>query len=240
MSKKLVVITGASSGFGAELAKLFNANGHALLLLARRRDKLEELGLSDCLCRKVDVRDKEQVLFAIKEAEEVFGPVDCVINNAGLMQLGNTATQDTQEWRDMFDVNVLGLLNGIHAVAHEMKTRGTGTIINISSVAGRKNFPNHTVYCGTKFAVHAISENLRQELASSNVRVITIAPGAVPTELLGHTTDEKVINDYDKWRTDAEIKITTQDIAQSILFAYQMPQNVCIRELVIADTRQEM
>lgn len=139
----------------------------------------------------------------------------------------------------MYDVNVMGLLNGIHAVLPSMKARKQGTIINVSSVAGKKTFPNHAAYCGTKFAVHAMSENLREEVAEDGVRVITIAPGAVETELLSHTTDKDIVDGYEEWKTSMGGAILADDIARSTLFAYQQPQNVCIRELVIAATKQQ-
>ncbi|PYG97482.1 oxidoreductase, partial [Arthrobacter stackebrandtii] len=185
--KPLVVITGASSGIGLATAKLLSSRGHALLLLSRRLAPMQQLQLPNSLALAVDVTDRAAVLAAVAEAETRFGPVDAIINNAGVMLLGNIATQDPEQWDRMLDVNVRGLLNGIHAVASGMVERRQGTIINVSSVAGRKAFPNHVAYVGTKFAVTGLSENLREELAPSNVRVITIEPGAVDTELLSHT-----------------------------------------------------
>ncbi len=120
-----------------------------------------------------------------------------------------------------------------------MKTRNTGTIINISSIAGRKTFANHAAYCGTKFAVHAISENVREEVADSNVRVITIAPGEVETELLSHTTSDEIKDDYQSWEEGMGGTIHPNDIASTIIFAYSQPQNICIREIVVAATRQQ-
>jgi NADP-dependent 3-hydroxy acid dehydrogenase YdfG len=179
MTKPLVVITGASSGIGEAIAVVFSKNGHPLLLLARRLERLEALNLPNTLCEKVDVTDLPSFTNAIKKAEDCYGPVDCLVNNAGVMLLGKPDEQDIQEWQKMFDVNVMGVINGIHVVLKDMVERLTGTIINISSVAGRKTFPNHSIYCGTKFAVHAITENIREEVAKSNVRMITIAPGIV-------------------------------------------------------------
>ncbi|WP_047237984.1 SDR family oxidoreductase, partial [Chromobacterium subtsugae] len=158
MTKALIVITGASSGIGAAAAKLFSQQGHPLLLLARRIDRLQALDLPDTLCRQVDVTDRAAMLAAVAEAEARFGPADAIVNNAGVMLLGALARQDPDEWQAMLDVNVKGLLNGIHAVLAGMQARGRGSIINISSIAGRKTFPSHAAYCGTKFAVHAISE----------------------------------------------------------------------------------
>ena len=120
-----------------------------------------------------------------------------------------------------------------------LKERRTGTIINISSIAGKKTFPAHAAYCGTKFAIHGISENVREEVAPFDVRVITIAPGAVETELLSHTTDEEIVAGYEEWKKSMDGVIVPEDIARSIEFVYSQPQNVNIRELVIAATRQE-
>ncbi|MCD4486919.1 SDR family oxidoreductase [Chromobacterium vaccinii] len=238
MNKPLIVITGASSGIGAAAAKLFSRAGHPLLLLARRVEKLEALELPDTLCRRVDVTDRAQLQAALAEAEARFGPADAIVNNAGVMLLGAMAQQDPDEWQRMLDVNVKGLLNGIHAVLAGMAARGRGTIINISSIAGRKTFPNHVAYCGTKFAVHAISENLREEVAGNGVRVITIAPGAVETELLGHTTDEAIKAGYQEWKQQMGGVLEADDVAEAIAYAYGQPQRVCVREIVLAATGQ--
>jgi len=237
--KKLVVITGASSGIGKESAKVFSKLGHPLLLIARRLEKLEELNLPNTICKKVDITDSNALKSAIKEAEKTYGETDLLINNAGVMLLGSVDTQDISEWQKMYDLNVIALLNGIQTVLVDMQKRKGGTIVNISSIAGKKTFPAHAAYCGTKFAVHAISENIREEVAKDNVRVITIAPGAVETELLSHTTSKEIIQDYEKWKESMDGVIVPQDVAKSIEFVYSQPQNVCIRELVIAATRQE-
>lgn len=239
MSKSLIVITGASSGIGEATARKLSAEGHPLLLLARRIERLEALQLPNTVCRQVDVTDADAFATAIKEAEAQFGPADCLINNAGVMLLGLAHEQDPAEWKTMFDVNVMGLLNGIHAVLADMKARQHGTVINISSVAGRKTFPSHAAYCGTKFAVHAITENIREEVADDNVRFITIAPGAVETELLSHTTNDEIKAGYEEWKDGMGGVIAPQDIANAISFAYQQPQNLCIREIVLAATRQQ-
>ncbi|MFJ3876678.1 SDR family oxidoreductase [Streptomyces sp. NPDC090077] len=239
MSKPLIVITGAGSGIGAATARLLSDRGHPLLLLARRLEKLEELGLPRTLCRKVDVTDREAVASAVREAEEAYGPVDAVVNNAGAMLLGRIGDQEPDEWDRMIDVNVKGVLNGIRAVLPGMLARGTGTVVNISSVAGRKTFPNHAAYVGTKFAVHAMSENLREEVAASGVRVIVIAPGAVETELLSHTSDEQIKRDYQAWKESAGGALDPRVVAEAIGWAYAQPQNVTIREIVLAGTGQE-
>ena len=238
-SKPLVAITGASSGIGAAAAKLFSENGHPLLLLARRVDRLEALNLPNTICAQVDVTDRAAVAQAVADAEKQFGPVDCFVNNAGVMLLGNVVDQDPSEWDTMISVNITGILNGINAVIKPMVARNTGTIINVSSIAGRKGFPNHVVYCGTKFAVHAITETLREEVAEHNVRLTTIAPGAVETELLSHTTDQSIIDNYENWKSAMQGIISPEDVARSIFFAYSQPQSVCIREIVLAKTQQQ-
>lgn len=240
MSKKgLVIITGASSGIGEACARIFSEAGHSLLLLARRLDRLEALKLPNTLCEKVDVTNRDELKSAVEKAEKQFGPTDCLINNAGVMLLGAADTQDPKEWEQMVQVNIMGVLNGIHAVLPGMKERRHGTIINVSSVAGRKTFANHSVYCGTKFGVHAFTEQIREEAAPHDVRVITIAPGVVETELLSHTTSKEIVDNYQKWKTQMGQPLHSEDVAQSILFAFQQPQRVCIREIVLCATRQE-
>lgn len=238
MSQPLVVITGASSGIGEALARKFSALGHSLLLLARREDRMQALGLPNAMVRSVDVTDKAAVDAAIAEAEAEFGPVDCLVNNAGLMLLSNVDRQDASEWSPMLNINIQGVLNGIDAVLQGMKQRKQGTIVNISSIAGFKPLAGHAVYCGTKHAVHAISESLRQEMAEKDVRVVTIAPGAVNTELLSHISNEKLRAGYEQWQGSIDGGLDPQQVADAVAFAYQQPASVCIRELVIAPTRQ--
>jgi len=237
--KKLVVITGASSGFGKETAIQLANMGHPLLLLARRVEKMNELNLPNTLCRSVDVTDIEALKMAITEAESLYGKVDCLINNAGVMLLGNMKDQDPKEWNNMLDVNVKGVLNGIHIVLADMINRNEGSIINISSVAGKKTFPNHVAYCGSKFAVHAISENLREEVSKHNVRVMIIAPGAADTELLSHTTSTKIKDDYRDSNDSIGGAMNAKDVANAIVYVYSQPQDLCIREVVLAKTKQE-
>lgn len=231
--KPLVVITGASSGIGAAAAKRFSDNGYPLLLLARRKEKLEALNLPNTICQKVDVNIVEEISAAIKDAEKVYGPVDCLVNNAGVMYLGHPWDQDPAEWQEMVQTNIMGVLNGIHAVLNDMMERKTGTIINISSIAGRQTFGLHAGYCGTKFAVHAISETIRAEVAHTNVRVIIVAPGPVETELITHSTSEEF---QQAWWDGIGGILQSDDVARSIQFVYEQPQGVCIRELVVTPT----
>ena len=240
LKKPLVIITGASSGIGLAAARLFSAHGHPLLLLARRLEKMQALNLPDTLALSVDVTDRAALAAAVREGEARFGPADALINNAGVMLLGDITRQDPEQWDRMLDVNVKGVLNGVHAVAAGMVQRKRGSIINISSVAGRKTFPNHVAYVGTKFAVHGLSENLREELSAHNVRVTTIAPGAVETELLGHTTDPDIKTGYEAWKAEMGGKVlAAEDVANAIHYAYAQPDGVCVREIVLAATRQQ-
>lgn len=236
----LVIITGASSGIGLATAKVFSKRGHPLLLLARRLEIMEKLALPDTLCKAVDVTDRASLIAAVAQAEKTFGSADAIINNAGIMLLGDITKQSPDEWDRMLEVNVKGLLNGIHAVAKGMAERQHGTIINISSVAGRKTFANHVAYTATKFAVHGLSENLREELSPRNVRVVTIAPGAVETELLSHTSDESIKAGYQEWKENMGTTVLqADDVARAILYAYEQPQGVCVREIVLAATHQQ-
>lgn len=237
--KGLVVVTGASSGIGAKIAETMSKAGHPVLLLSRRLKEMEELKLPNALCKSVDVTDLEKMKEAIVEAEEKYGKVDLLVNCAGIMLLGYPETQDFSEWDKMIDVNIKGILTGTNIVLKDMKERNGGTIVNISSIAGRKTFNEHAVYCGTKFAVHAITENIRKEVSGSNVRMITIAPGVVETPLLSHTTNEGIKAGYNEWKKSIEAGLEPQKIADCVAFAYNQPQDVCIREIVIAKTKQE-
>lgn len=238
--KKLVVITGASSGFGKALALEFNKAGYPLLLLARRIELLEEMNLENAICEKVDVIDKDAFERAVRNAEAFYGKTDLIINNAGVMLLGNLENQDSKEWQRILDVNVIGVMNGMQIVMNDMKERQSGTIINISSIAGVKPFANHAAYCASKYGVIGLSEVTRGELSPYNVRVMRVCPGAVDTELLSHTTNEEIKDGYNDWKSSVGVNsIKTEDVAKTIKFAYELPQGVNLREIQIADTRQD-
>ncbi|MFK4893446.1 SDR family oxidoreductase [Lactococcus petauri] len=242
MQKPLIVITGASSGFGAEIANLFNAEGYPMLLLGRRVEKIKSLPLDfqNVLVKSVDVTNKIEFEQAIQKAEKVFGPTDLLVNNAGIMLLGNILMQDPAEWSRMMDTNVLGVLNGMQIVLPQMVERQGGTIINVSSLAGKKTFVNHAAYVASKFGVHGLSETIREEVSGKNVRISLVAPGAAETELLTHVTDNQALEDYDNWKQSmGGTTMSPQVVAQSVKFIYDMPQEVNIRELDIAATNQD-
>ena len=143
------------------------------------------------------------------------------------------------DWEEMIAINATGVMNGVHAVMTGMMERRHGTIVNMSSIAGRKVYPDHTVYCGTKFFVHAVSESLRGQLAPYDVRVIVISPGIVETEVLQHVKDETTLGNYQANKIRIGGGISAEHVAEMILFAYRMPQNVLIQEMCVTPTRQE-
>ncbi|WP_172187901.1 SDR family oxidoreductase [Lentilactobacillus kribbianus] len=241
-SKPLVVITGASSGFGAEMAQLFNKDGYPMLLIARRVEKVKELPLNfdNVMVAKADVTDKNEFEAVIRDAEAQYGPTDLLVNNAGVMLLGNVWRQDPNEWQTMLDTNVMGVLNGTQIVLNDMMKRQHGTIINMSSLAGKKTFVNHAAYVASKFGVHGLSETIREEVSDKNVRIAMVAPGAAETELLTHVTDNEALDGYQEWKDSmGGITLDPVHVAESVKFIYDMPQEVNIREIDIAATRQD-
>ena len=239
MAKPLVVVTGASSGIGEATARAFSAAGYPLLLLARRVDRMHELGLPNAIIRGVDVRDRAAITAAVAEAEAIHGPTDCLFNNAGIARLGDVTTQDPADWDESIAINVNGVMNAVHAVMPGMVARRGGTIVNMSSIAGRKVYPDHTIYCGTKYFVHGMSDSLRAQLAPHDVRVVVISPGVIDTEVLDHVRDPATLEAYRANKARMGGGISADHVAASVLFAYTMPQNVLIQEICITPTRQQ-
>jgi len=235
--KPLVVITGASSGIGEQTAIDFAANGHPLLLIGRRLERMQKLNLKNTVCEKCDVTDLECFSKAIEKAESLYGPVDLLVNNAGIMLLDKFSTQDPKKYNEMINVNIIGVMNGIHLVLDGMIKRKSGTIINISSIAGIKSFPNHVAYCATKSAICMLSEALREEVASDGVRVCSINPGVVETELLAHNSKE-IIENYNEFKKTLAGVLQSKDISNCIRFVYEMPLHCCIREITVGPTTQ--
>lgn len=237
-SKSLVAITGASSGIGEAVARAFSAAGHPLLLMARRLDRMTGLGLPNALCREVDVRDRAAIASAVRDAEALYGPVDMMFANAGIARLADIGRQPPEEWDEMIDINTKGVMNTVHAVMSGMVTRRQGTLFMMSSIAGRKVYPDHTVYCGTKYFVHAVSESLREYLSDYDVRVIVLSPGVIETEVLSGVLDETTLANYKKNKAKIGGGIGPEHVANVMLHAYQMPQNALIQEICITPTRQ--
>lgn len=241
-NKPLIIITGASSGFGAKTAEIFNQKGFPLLLIARRVEKIKQLPLNfeNILIENIDVTQINELNAAIKKAESIYGPADLLVNNAGVMLLGNITEQDESEWQTMLQTNVIGVLNGMKSVLGNMTKRNQGTIINVSSIAGYKAFVDHAAYAASKFGVHGLTETIRQEVADSNVRVSLVSPGAAETELLTHVTNEKSLTDYNSWKESmGGLTLDPAKVAETIFFIYNMPQKVTIREISIAATKQQ-
>src|SRR5215216_1264702 len=195
LNGKVAVVTGASSGIGEATVRALAAEGAAVVAGARRKERLEGLvgevsqGGGKAIGVECDVTDEDQAHDLVRRAVDEFGRVDILVNNAGVMLLSRIENGLSEQWRQMFEVNVMGLLYATHAAIGHMKGQGSGHLINISSVAGRKVRVTGGVYSGTKFAVYAISEALRMELLEDNIRVTVVEPGAVDTELATHITD---------------------------------------------------
>jgi NADP-dependent 3-hydroxy acid dehydrogenase YdfG len=191
------------------------------------------------MARKVDVRDRAAIAVAVKEAEEKYGPVDMMFANAGIARLADIGRQPPEEWDEMIDINTKGMLNTVHAVMSGMMERRRGTLFMMSSIAGRKVYPDHTVYCGTKFFVHAISESLRDYLSDYDVRVVVLSPGVIETEVLNAVLDPKTLASYKANTVKMGGGIGAEHVANLMLHAYQMPQNALVQEIVITPTRQK-
>lgn len=238
---KVVIITGASSGIGEATAKLLAKNGAKLVLAARREDRLkalkeeiEQLG-GQAVYQVTDVTKTEQLDQLAKLAQETYGSVDVLVNNAGLMPLSQLHKNKQDEWDTMVDVNIKGVLYGIGAVLPYMRKQKSGHIINISSVAGHEVMPSSAVYSGTKFAVRAITEGLRkEESVDNNIRATIISPGAVDTELKDHITDEEIKQGIGNIQA-----IDADAIARAINYAVSEPDDVSINEILIRPTSQK-
>lgn len=238
IEKPLVAVTGASSGIGEATARAFSRAGHPVLMIARRLDRMEAMDLPNAVLRKVDVRDRSALAAAVADAESRFGPVDMMFANAGIARLADVGRQDPSEWDEMIDVNTKGVMNAVHAVMNGMMGRRHGTLVMMSSIAGRKVYPDHTVYCGTKYFVHGVSESLREYLSAYDVRVIVISPGVVETEVLDGVTDPETLAGYKENKARMGGGIGADTVADLILGAYRLPQEALVQEICLTPTRQ--
>jgi NADP-dependent 3-hydroxy acid dehydrogenase YdfG len=238
---RVAVVTGASSGIGEATARALSDAGASVALAARRAEKLEALAESldgPTFTRAVDVSDEEQATGFVRDAASELGGLHILVNNAGLMLLGPVTDQTPDDWRRMVDVNLLGLLYCTHAALPLIAENGGGDIVNISSVAGRRAAAGAAVYNMTKFGVHAFSEALRQEALHVGVRVTTVAPGFVETELQGHNTHPLVRRTMERDREQIGEVLKPEDIAAEILHAVTRPPHVCVNEVVVRPTGQ--
>ena len=235
-----VVITGASSGFGSVAAKLLVDHGCKVTLGARREDRLQDLvkELGDSSAYEVtDVKKKEDLDRLVQKSIDTFGGVDAIINNAGIMPLSLISAGRTEEWDEMIDVNVKGVLYGTNAVYKHFVDQGHGKIINISSVAGKRVMPGSAVYSGTKYAVRAISEGTRIE-SSGVIQVTCIYPGAFKTELAGSIKDESMLEALMK-RGVGAVAQPAERVADAIKYALEQDHGVSVNEIVIRPTAQD-
>lgn len=240
----VAIITGASSGIGESTARHLAADGTAVVLAARREDRLNELrdeieaDGGRALVVPTDVTDREACQHLVDKTLETYGRLDILVNNAGLMPLSLVDKVKLDEWETMVDVNVKGVLFCTAAALPHFTEHERGDIVNVSSVAGRRVFPGGAVYCATKFAVTAFSEGLRQELGPKyGIRVICIEPGAVATELTDTITDEDIRSRF------GTMKLTPLEpnaIARAIVHAVTAPRGVTTAEMLIMPTDQAM
>src|SRR3954451_689740 len=244
INDKVTIITGASSGLGAATARYLAARGATVVLGARRNARIEALADelkragTQALAMTTDVTDREQVKALVDAAVQNFGRVDVMLNNAGLMQQSPLERLKVEEWDNMIDINIKGVLYGIAAVLPHMQRQKAGHVINVASVAGHKVTPAGMVYSATKHAVRAITEGLRQEVKAYNIRTTIISPGAVATELPSHITDEQSAAGIQKFYEG--YAIPADSFARAVGFAIEQPDDVDINEILFRPTRQEL
>ncbi len=235
---KVVLITGASSGIGAGIARELGAAGMKLMLGARRTDRLS--GLADEIrakggtveTRRLDVTDRADFVAFVEAARAAYGRIDVIVNNAGVMPLSLMASLKVDEWDQMVDVNIKGVLYGIAAVLPEMTARGAGHVINIASIGALAVSPTAAVYCATKYAVRAISDGLRQE--RDDIRVTCIHPGVVESELAGTITDPVAAEAMKTYRA---IALQPDAIGRAVRFVIEQPDDVDVNEIVVRPTK---
>lgn len=234
---KVVLVTGASSGIGEAIARLLAGRGARVVVGARRTDRLETLVAEiaaeggEARFRALDVTNREDMQAFVDFAKAEFGQVDVLVNNAGVMPLSPLAALKFDEWDRMITVNINGVLNGIGAVLPLMEGQGSGQIINVASIGAHAVFPTAAVYCATKFAVRAISDGLRQE--TNKIRVTTISPGVVESELADSITDPASKAGMDEFR---KIALTPDAIARAVAFAIEQPADVDVSEMIVRPT----
>jgi len=241
---KVIVITGASSGFGKITAEHLSELGALVVLGARSTDKIEAIAkkINDnggkALAITTDVTDKEQVKKLVDGAVDKFGKIDVLLNNAGLMPLSPLEYLKTDDWDQCIDVNIKGVLYGIAAALPHMKEKKSGQIISVSSVAGHTISPGGAVYSATKYSVRVISEALRQEVKPYNIRTSVISPGAVDTNLPGSVTADDVAEQVKKLYED--VAIPAKSFAHAVTFAISQPEWMDVNEILFRPTAQKL
>jgi hypothetical protein len=243
LSGRAVAITGATSGIGEATALQAAQAGASVALAGRRADRLEALAQrieqegGRAVAIPTDVAKEDSARAFVEQASEQLGRLDALVNNAGVMLLGPVMGADPAQWRQMLEVNCLGVLYCTHAALPLMADAGGGHIVNVSSIAGRRAGAGVAVYNMTKFGVTAFSEALRQEALHVNVRVTTIEPGYVETELQGHNENPAVLQTMEKMLAKMD-PLQAEDIASTILYALAAPPHVNVAELLVLPTKQ--
>jgi len=235
-TKKVVLVTGASSGIGEAVALRLAGEGHDVVAGARRRERLAARAErhDNIRVRRLDVTDRGDVAAFVDSAVAEFGRVDVLVNNAGLMPLSRLDALLVDEWDRMLDVNVRGLLHGIAAVLPVFQRQGSGHLVTVASVGAHEVVPTSAVYSATKFAAWAITEGLRLE-ADPSLRVTTITPGVVESELAETISDPVAREAMREYRKNS---ISPDAIARAISFAVDQPADVDVNEIIIRPTRQ--
>ena len=242
---KVTAITGASSGIGEATAELFAAEGSKVALLARRADRLTEIERriedagGEALPIEIDITDHGKVEAAMAEITGQFGGLHNLVNNAGVMLLGSVEGWDLSQWRQMIDVNLMGLLYCTREALPLIRESGGGHVVNVSSVAGRTANFGSAVYNMTKWGVTGFSEALRQEALNSGIRVTCVEPGFVDTELQGHNEHPTIVDATKKMRDDIGKVLEAEDIARGILYAVGQAEHVNVNEILIRPTGQK-
>jgi NADP-dependent 3-hydroxy acid dehydrogenase YdfG len=241
---KVAIVTGASSGIGHATSLALAKAGAKVAIAARRTDRLQQLeneikkNTGQCLVITCDVTKRKDCESLVDAVIKKWGRVDILINNAGIMPLSFLKNLKVDEWEQMIDVNIKGVIFCTAAAIPHMINQNSGHIVNLSSVAGRIVFPAGSVYCATKYAVRAFSEGIRQELSSRhNIRVTTIEPGVVATELTDTITDKSLESFVNFSKTMESLQ--SEDIANAILFAVESPLHMNVNEILIRPTKQE-
>jgi NADP-dependent 3-hydroxy acid dehydrogenase YdfG len=244
LAGKVAIVTGASAGIGEATAIALAAEGAKVVIGARRGDRLESVAkrIADnggrALPVVTDITDETQANNLVQKAHAEFGRVDILVNNAGIAMLGNIDGANTEDWRKMVNVNILGLLYATHAVLPILKAQKSGHIVNISSVAGRTARAGIAVYNLTKWGVNGFSEALRQEVYQDNIRVSVIEPGLVNTEIDDQITDPIARKNIQEHR-NAIKPLESEDIAAAIVYAVSQPPHVNVNEILIRPTLQD-
>ena len=244
LSDHVAIVTGASSGIGAATARHLAEAGCAVVLAARREEKLESLeaeieaGGGTAWVVVTDVTDREAVQNLAQQTLGAYGRIDILVNNAGVMPLTMLHNLRTDDWYRTMDVNVTGVLHAIEAVLPAMIEQERGHVVNVSSIAGRKVYPGGAVYSASKYAVRALSEGMRQELGPAyGIRVTCIEPGAVATELTDQIQDEEVRQGMGKVFA-ALTPLDADRIAESIVYACSAPEGTTVHEVLVLPTDQ--